>query len=63
MHGGAPVIRWLAASAPPRARVKRTKTSECIYYLPGSVHYGQVKMNNNKKRWFCSEAEAQAAGW
>lgn len=40
------------------------RKGERIYHLPGSAHYSQVNMNNNtEKRWFCTEAEAQAAGW
>ena len=39
------------------------RKGERIYHLPRSVHYGQVNMNSTEKRWFCSEAEAQAAGW
>jgi hypothetical protein len=39
------------------------RKGERIYHLPGSVHYPQVNMNSNEKRWFCTEEEAQAAGW
>jgi endonuclease YncB( thermonuclease family) len=39
------------------------RKGERIYHLPGSAHYSQVNMNNSEKRWFCTEAEAQAAGW
>ncbi len=34
-----------------------------IYHLPGQAHYDRVNMNHPDKRWFCSEAEAQQAGW
>lgn len=36
-----------------------------IYHTPwGSKHYKKVKISANKgERWFCSEAEAVAAGW
>ncbi len=35
-----------------------------IYHLPGSPSYDQTKINESKgERWFCSEAEARAAGW
>lgn len=34
-----------------------------IYHLPGQAHYERVDMDDPRKRWFCSEAEAQAAGW
>ena len=35
-----------------------------IYHVPGGQFYGRTKINLSKgERWFCSEAEAQAAGW
>ena len=35
-----------------------------IYHLPWSPWYGKVTVDEAKgERWFCSEAEAQAAGW
>ena len=35
-----------------------------IYFLPGNRTYGKVKMDKGLgERWFCSEAEAEAAGW
>jgi endonuclease YncB( thermonuclease family) len=35
-----------------------------IYHLPGQKHYERTRINNAKgERWFCSEAEARAAGW
>jgi endonuclease YncB( thermonuclease family) len=35
-----------------------------IYHVPGSRSYGATRINELKgERWFCSEAEARAAGW
>lgn len=35
-----------------------------IYHVPGGEYYGPTKINIIKgERWFCTEAEAQAAGW
>jgi endonuclease YncB( thermonuclease family) len=35
-----------------------------IYHLPGQENYGDTRINTARgERWFCSEAEAQAAGW
>jgi endonuclease YncB( thermonuclease family) len=35
-----------------------------IYFLPGTSGYGKVKMDKGfGERWFCSEQEAEAAGW
>jgi endonuclease YncB( thermonuclease family) len=37
---------------------------ERIYHVPGSRGYGPTRIDTSKgERWFCSEAEAQAAGW
>ena len=61
------------ASAPQVADVM-PPSSECnikgnisangrIYHMPGQRHYDQVTMRNTETRWFCTEAQAQAAGW
>ncbi len=35
-----------------------------IYHVPDSNSYGVTQINESKgERWFCSEAEAKAAGW
>lgn len=35
-----------------------------IYHLPGSDSYDRTKIDTSRgERWFCSEAEARAAGW
>ncbi|QKC99980.1 thermonuclease family protein [Mesorhizobium sp. NZP2298] len=35
-----------------------------IYHLPGQEHYAETVISTGKgERWFCSEAEARAAGW
>jgi len=36
---------------------------ERIYHVPGSRNYGQTRIDTSKgEQWFCSEAEAKAAG-
>jgi endonuclease YncB( thermonuclease family) len=36
---------------------------ECIYHVPGGHFYDKLKMEpSSVRRWFCTEAEAQAAG-
>src|SRR5262249_52155249 len=55
-----------ASEAPsPNCLINRTvnRNAERIYHRPGSTHYAEVNMNSPEKRWFCSEEEAQAAGW
>jgi endonuclease YncB( thermonuclease family) len=35
-----------------------------IYHLPGSKSYAETQISESKgERWFCTEAEARAAGW
>ena len=35
-----------------------------IYHVPGARHYDITRINEARgERWFCSEAEARAAGW
>jgi hypothetical protein len=35
-----------------------------IYHMPGQEHYARTRISAGKgERWFCTEAEAQAAGW
>ena len=37
---------------------------ERIYHVPGGRYYGQTRIDEQKgERWFCSEGEAQKAGW
>jgi len=40
------------------------RTGERIYHVPGGEVYNATVINPAKgERWFCSEAEARAAGW
>jgi hypothetical protein len=35
-----------------------------IYHMPGQEDYDETRISPNRgERWFCSEAEARAAGW
>ena len=35
-----------------------------IYHVPGGRWYNKTRIDeNNGERWFCSEADARAAGW
>jgi endonuclease YncB( thermonuclease family) len=50
------------AEAPdPRCTIKASIGRECIYHQPGDRWYAKMKMDSGK-RWFCSVAEAEAAG-
>lgn len=59
--------RWAEASksAPDGCPIKGQKTSNRrTYLLPWSPQYERVKVREARgERWFCSEEEAQAAGW
>ncbi|WP_416223073.1 succinoglycan biosynthesis protein exoi [Tianweitania sp.] len=40
------------------------ETGERIFHVPGQKYYQQTMINPSYgERWFCSEAEARAAGW
>ncbi len=37
---------------------------ERIYHVPGGLYYNATVIDTSKgERWFCTEAEAVAAGW
>ena len=60
--------RWgrVVADAPDGCPIKGniSSSSERIYHTPWSPWYGRTKITESKgERWFCDEAEAQAAGW
>ena len=41
-----------------------TQSGERIYHVPGGQFYDRTGITTSKgERWFCSEAEARAAGW
>jgi endonuclease YncB( thermonuclease family) len=58
--------RWTTAevAAPRGCAIKGNVTRHGrIYHMPWSPWYHKVHMDGPDKRWFCSEAEALAAGW
>jgi endonuclease YncB( thermonuclease family) len=59
--------RWAAVEdkAPEGCAIKGNVTrSGKIYHMPWSPWYSRIRIEPEKgKRWFCSEAEAIAAGW
>jgi endonuclease YncB( thermonuclease family) len=59
--------RWQTAetAAPNGCAIKGNVTARGqIYHMPWSPWYGKVRVEASKgERWFCSEAEAKAAGW
>ncbi len=65
----AAMSRWVVAQDIPKPMdcpIKGNISSkgERIYHMPGGVYYDRTKIDPAKaERWFCSEAEAAAAGW
>ena len=59
--------RWKVAEqrAPDECAIKGNITENGhIYHMPWSPWYGRVKVDPAQgERWFCSETEAQSAGW
>jgi hypothetical protein len=59
--------RWANAQpqAPQGCAIKGNVTANGkIYHMPWSPWYAQIKMDPVRgRRWFCTEAEAVAAGW
>ena len=55
----------LAVPASGKCRIKgNISGSGKIYHVPGSDSYERTKIDESKgERWFCTEAEARAAGW
>ncbi|MCB1743560.1 MAG: hypothetical protein KDK91_24500 [Gammaproteobacteria bacterium] len=51
----------------PRCVIKGNisiQTGEKIYHVPGQKYYTRTRISPAYgERWFCSEAEARAAGW
>ncbi|RFC65003.1 thermonuclease family protein [Fulvimarina endophytica] len=55
----------VAAGQPEGCPIKGNISSNGrIYHMPGQQNYGRTKIDEaDGERWFCSEAEAKAAGW
>jgi phosphatidylserine/phosphatidylglycerophosphate/cardiolipin synthase-like enzyme len=63
---GLTLAKAAPASAPEGCTIKGNvnRKGERIYHLPGGRDYDRVHMDKEVgERWFCSEAEAVAAGW
>ena len=59
----------LLLSAPAHAATCNIKDNvstrgERIYHMPDQRYYDETRISaSHGERWFCSEAEARAAGW
>jgi hypothetical protein len=75
MHGRRAPTRSAGAASPAPPSAPSAPTTGCrikgnisqsgrIYHVPGSPSYDQTRIDESKgERWFCSEAQARAAGW
>jgi len=53
-----------AACAAPLIKGNLSSAGEKIYHVPGGAFYDDTQIDEAKgERWFCTEAEAVAAGW
>jgi hypothetical protein len=54
-----------AVSPSPECIIKGNvnRQGEHIYHMPGQAAYAVINMEDPRKRWFCSEDDARAAGW
>lgn len=60
----APVPLIQSSSADCTIKGNISNNGERIYHAPGQKFYAKTKISESKgERWFCSEAEARAAGW
>ena len=63
----APVVRTAPAARAGDCRIKGNisrRNGSRIYHVPGGQYYDATRIDASAgERWFCSEAEARAAGW
>lgn len=54
-----------AVAAPAGCAIKgNISNSGRIYHMPGQENYNRTRIDTSRgERWFCSQAEARAAGW
>ena len=64
---GTGISSYAVSQISPSCRIKGNvsiDTGERIYHVPGQKYYSQTRIRQDYgERWFCSEAEARAAGW
>lgn len=60
----APIVSSSPINASCQIKGNINVSGEKIYHLPGCVFYSKTQIDENRgEKWFCAEAEAQAAGW
>ena len=67
LQGAAREARGATEDAPGRCSIKGNishKSGKRIYHMPGDRDYAPTRISPSRgERWFCTEAEARAAGW
>ncbi len=77
LRGIVRLVAWIAVFAYPAWEVgvglrlfpcgikgNISRNGDHIYHVPGGEFYWRTRVNLFRgERWFCSEQEAQAAGW
>ncbi|NEI74266.1 hypothetical protein GR212_32410 [Rhizobium lusitanum] len=62
-----PIAQQVKETTDPSCNIKGNvsiETGERIYHVPGQKFYAMTRIDPAYgERWFCSEADAQAAGW
>lgn len=65
--GASSLTAFAISQAWPSCKIKGNisiNTGARIYHVPGQKHYNQTRIRTEYgERWFCSETEAQQAGW
>lgn len=60
----APVVPSMPSDTSCQIKGNINASGEKIYHLPGCGSYSKTQIDESRgERWFCTEAEAQAAGW
>ncbi|MBX3121588.1 MAG: thermonuclease family protein [Nitrospira sp.] len=64
MQRATPVTTQAKSNAGCLIKGNINRRGDRIYHVPGSKWYSRTEINEgNGERWFCSVAEAEAAGW
>ena len=57
-------MTWRRRRTAPSGRLVSAPACERIYHMPSQQFYARTKIDVTQgERWFCTEDEAQAAGW
>lgn len=64
---GSGIAAFAISQVSPSCKIKGNisiNSGARIYHVPGQKYYSQTRIRpEHGERWFCTEAEAQKAGW